>query len=89
MLKIASHSAASSRGESAQRAPWASSGSAFVRVRLYTVAANPARIRFAHMLDPITPVPIQPMRYVAGETSGMGAVSVIIRYCIRVAVGRL
>ena len=66
MVKVTSAAAATARGLSAQRAPAAKSGSAFDLVRLNTVAASPARIRCPHMLAPITPVPIQPMRVVWG-----------------------
>ena len=68
MLKITSACSATARGEAAQRAPCDKSFSAFAWLRLKTVAENPARMRFPHMLEPITPVPIQPSLCVEGET---------------------
>ena len=81
MLKITSDCSATARGEAAQRAPFAKSFSAFVLVRLYTVAEKPARKRFSHMLEPITPVPIQPRRCVAGETKGSLAEDSVMGSC--------
>ena len=68
MVKITSDASATALGLSAHAAPAASSGSAFDRVRLNTVAAKPARSKWPHMLVPITPVPIQPMRVLPGCT---------------------
>ena len=67
MVKTTSEASATARGLSAQAAPKDKSFSALALVRLNTVAAKPARIKCPHMLAPITPVPIQPMRVLPGE----------------------
>ena len=73
MVKITSAASATACGLSAQRAPRARSGSAFARVRLWTVAAKPASSRWPHMLLPITPVPIQPTRVFPGAMGVMAS----------------
>src|SRR5581483_7260535 len=67
MVKTTSEAAATARGESAHAAPRATSGSAFARVRLKTVAAKPLAIRWPHIEAPITPVPIHPRRVRPGS----------------------
>ena len=69
MVKVTAAAAATAWGLSAQRAPAATSGSALARVRLNTVATNPACSSRPHMLAPITPVPIQPRRVLSGWMS--------------------
>ena len=68
IVNTTSEAAATALGESAQAAPFATRGSAFHRVRLKTVAEKPASIKWPHMLAPITPVPIQPIRVLPGST---------------------
>jgi hypothetical protein len=52
-------------------APFSLSASVFETVRLKTVALNPAFMQCSHILRPMTPVPIQPMRVVPGVISTM------------------
>ena len=48
-------------------------------VRLNTVVGKPAAIRWPHMLEPITPVPIQPMRVFPGTTFSMICIQSVIQ----------
>ena len=66
MLKTTSLCSATARGLSAQTAPSSSTDAAVARVLVKTVAENPWSIRCAHMLRPMTPSPIQPMRVLPG-----------------------
>ena len=61
-------------------APAASSGSALLRVRLHTVAAKPRAEQCPHMLDPITPVPIQPIRVTPGTMVCVVITLILCRY---------
>ena len=58
-------------GVGPRRAPRRRSASALARVRVVTVTGCPASSRCPHMLDPMTPVPIQPIRSMAAD-SGTG-----------------
>src|SRR5690348_5694503 len=60
MVKTNSLRSATSRGLSAQRAPAASSGSAFSRVRFQTVSVWPASSRRRLIAVPIPPRPTKP-----------------------------
>ena len=66
MLKTTSLRSATARGLSAHAAPFSSTDSAVERVRVKTVASNPWSMTCAHMLRPMTPSPIQPMRVLPG-----------------------
>ena len=68
MLKITSLRSATDFGVSAQVAPCSRTESAVSRVRVYTVAEKPRSMRWAHMLRPMTPRPIHPMRVLPGST---------------------
>src|SRR5262245_48150219 len=76
MAKTTSEASARALGEEAHLAPFASRGSAFSLRRLKTVAANPAVIRCPTMLDPMTPVPIQPIRVLPGAIVGSDILTV-------------
>ncbi len=68
-MNTTSDAAATDRGESASFAPLSISALAFSGVRLNTVAGYPAAIRWPHIDEPITPVPIQPIRVFPGAIS--------------------
>ncbi len=72
IVNTTSEASATALGEPAHFAPFARSDSAFSLRRLKIVAAKPADIRCPTMLDPITPVPIQPMRVLPGAIVSCG-----------------
>src|SRR5436190_15679501 len=79
MANTTSEFSATALGEAAHLAPFARTDSAFSLRRLKTVAVKPADSRCPTMLDPITPVPIQPMRVLPGAIVGSDITWLIAR----------
>jgi hypothetical protein len=75
MLNTTSEDPATAPGESAHFAPLATSGRAFSFEREYTVTPYPFARMCPHIDNPITPVPIHPMRVVSGDMSFIFAAS--------------